>query len=421
MHKVVIVLVIVSIVLASLLAIQAIRDGNLAVTQLNTKPTAVVENIPPLPVTNIAVTNTSNMNGITINGNATEILNAESAVFNDVFKKVRNSVVQITSTVNTVAPGIIINGNPVQGRATSLGSGFVYDATKGYIITNNHVVQGANTVDVTFINGNTYSAKVIGADPFSDLAVIQITDDFSSEHLIPLSLGNSSQLVVGQQVIAMGNPFGLSDTMTNGIVSQINRVLPNQEMGFSIPDIIQTNAAINPGNSGGPLLTIQGIVVGVNSAIVSTSQSGQFSGIGFSIPSNTVAKIVPYLIKNGTYKHPWLGIEGTNLTPDLAQQLSLPRNTKGIVVASVVPGSSADNAGIIGRVQNGNLPSGDVITAIDGHPVKRMEDIISYLEQNTTVGDKITITVNRGGKSLDLPVTLQARPLVSPQQGTGGG
>jgi S1-C subfamily serine protease len=406
--------------------VQAIRDGNLAVTQLNTKPTTTVgEKIPPIPVTNIAASfsNVSVINsssGISSN-NASSILNAESALFNDVFNKVRNSVVQITSTANTVAPGITINGNPVLGRSTSLGSGFIYDAAKGYIITNNHVIQGANKVDVTFIDGNTYSAKVIGTDPFSDVAVLQITDDFSNQHLVPLSLGNSSQLMVGQQVIAIGNPFGLSDTMTNGIISQVHRLLPNQEMGFSIPDIIQTNAAINPGNSGGPLLTIDGIVIGVNSAIVSTSQAGQFSGIGFAIPSNTVAKIIPYLIKNGSYLHPWLGIEGTNLTPDLAQQLGLPRTAKGVVVASVAPGSPAANAGIIGRVQNGNIPSGDIITAINGQPVKRMEDIISYLEQSTSVGDKVGITVNRAGQSHELSVTLQARPPVSSEQDTGGG
>ncbi len=268
MQKLVLVLVIISIGLASLLVIQVIQNGNLGVTQLGTNPAAVVRNIQPLPVTNIAETS-FNTSRIGINGNASAILNAESALFNQIFNKVKNSVVQITSTVNTVNPNMVINGNPVQSQSTSLGSGFINDATKGLIITNDHVISGANTVDVTFIDGNTYSAKVIGADPFSDLAVLQITDDFSAEQLVPLSLGNSSQLMVGQQVIAIGNPFALSDTMTNGIVSQINRLLPNQQVGFSIPDVIQTDAAINPGNSGGPLLDIQGNVIGVNSAILS--------------------------------------------------------------------------------------------------------------------------------------------------------
>jgi S1-C subfamily serine protease len=414
MHKGIIILVIISVVLASLLAIQVIRDGNLAVTQLNTKPVAV-QNIQPLPVTNTAE-DSFNTSGVTFNGTGLTMLNAESTVFNQIFNKVENSVVQITSTVNEVGP--IINGNPLQGESTSLGSGFIQDAAKGLIITNNHVIQGSNTVDVTFASGNTYSAEVIGTDPLSDLAVLQITDDFSSEHIASLQLGNSSQLEVGQQVIAIGNPFALSNSMTNGIISQVGRLLPNQEMGFSIPDVIQTNAAINPGNSGGPLLDIQGNVIGVNSAI--SSQTGEFAGIGFAIPSITVARIVPYLIKDGKYDHPWLGIAGVNLTPNLAQQLGLPRDSKGVVVASVTPGSPAANAGIIGRVQNGNIPAGDIITAIDGHQVKRIEDIISYIEEQKSVGDNVVITVNRGGQSQDLTATLQTTPLATSQQLTGG-
>jgi S1-C subfamily serine protease len=415
MHKGIIILVIISIVLASLLAIQVIQDGNLAVTQLNTKP-VVVQNIQPLPVTNTAE-NFFNTTGLTINGTALTMLNAESAVFNQIFKKVENSVVQITSTVNAVGPSI--NGNPFQDQSARLGSGFVQDAAKGLIITNNHVIQGSNTVDVTFASGNTYSAKVIGTDPLSDLAILQITDDFSTEHTASLQLGNSSQLEVGQQVIAIGSPFALSNSMTNGIISQVGRLLPNQEMGFSIPDVIQTDAAINPGNSGGPLLDIQGNVIGVNSAI--SSETGEFAGIGFAIPSNTVARIVPYLIRDGKYDHPWLGIAGVNLTPNLAQQLGLPRDSKGVVVASVTPGSPADIAGIIGRVENGNIPAGDIITAVDGHQVKRMEDIISYIEEQKSVGDKVAITVNRGGQSLDLTATLQARPLATSQQSADGG
>ena len=410
MHKGIIILIIISVVLASLLAIQVIQDGDLAVTQLNTKPVAV-QNIQPLPVTNTAE-DSLNTSGLTSNGTGLTMLNAESRVFNQLFKKVQNSVVQITSTVNVVAP-IIINGIPLQGESTSLGSGFIQDAAKGLIITNNHVIQGSNTVDVTFASGNTYSAKVIGTDALSDLAVLQIIDDFSSEHIISLQLGNSSQLEVGQQVIAIGNPFALSNSMTNGIISQVGRLLPNQEMGFSIPDVIQTNAAINPGNSGGPLLDIQGNVIGVNSAI--TSQTGEFAGVGFAIPSNTVARIVPYLIKDGKYNHPWLGISGVNLTPNLAQQLGLPRDSKGVAIASVIPGSPAANAGIIGRAQNGNIPVGDIITAIDGHQVKRMEDIISYIEEQRSVGDNVVITVNRGGQSQDLTATLQATPLATSQ------
>src|ERR687884_404860 len=415
MHKAIIVLTIISIVLASLLGIQIIRDGNIAMTLLNTKPAAQVQNIPPLPVSNIEKSS-FNMSDTKISSNASTILNAQSIIFNQIFNNAKNSVVQITSTINTAIPNIIINGNPLQRQSTSLGSGFVFDADKGLIITNNHVIQGADKVDVTFIDGNTYSAKVIGADPFGDLAVLQITDDFSSQHLTALSLANSSQLQVGQQVIAIGNPFALSDTMTNGIISQVGRVLPNQEMGFSIPDVIQTNAAINPGNSGGPLLDLHGNVIGVNSAI--TSQTGEFAGIGFAIPSNTVAKIIPYLIRDGKYNHPWLGIAGANLTPDLAQQLAMPRNSKGVVVASVTPGGPADKAGIVGSVQNDNTtPSGDIITAIDGHQIKRMEDVISYIEEQKSAGNNVIVTLNRDGQPHDLTLTLQARPLPTLQVG----
>ena len=220
-----------------------------------------------------------------------------------IFKKVENSVVQITSKVSTVDNNVIINGEPLQ--STRLGSGFVYDK-EGRIITNNHVVEGSKTVNVTFVDGNTYTAKVVGTDPDNDIAVIQIIDNFSDENLVPLTFGDSSQLQVGQQVIAIGNPFGLSDTMTHGIISQVGRLLPNENLGFSIPDVIQVDAPINPGNSGGPLLNIQGEAIGMNTAI--KTNTGEFSGVGFAIPSDSIQRIVPQLIKNGIYNHPWLGI-----------------------------------------------------------------------------------------------------------------
>jgi S1-C subfamily serine protease len=195
--------------------------------------------------------------------------------------------------------------------------------------------------------------------------------------------------------------------MTTGIVSQVGRLLPNPELGFSIPSAIQTDAAINPGNSGGPLLDAQGNVMGVNTAI--TSNTGDFSGIGFAIPSNTVARIVPHLISEGKYDHPWLGITGTNLTPDLAEKKGLPRDFKGVAIASVVSGGPAEKAGIIGGSGN-DLLAGDVVTAINGHTVKRIEDIIFYIEEQTLVGDKVTITVHRDGQSRELSATLEARP-----------
>ena len=410
--KEVAILIVISVLISSVLAIQVVRDGGLALGQL-VNPTMQSASSIPLGKegSNNGAANTNTTILTASGGNASAILDTESAALNQVFKKAGGSVVQITSKVKTTIPNIIINGNPYESQSTRLGSGFVYDV-EGRIITNDHVVDGAKTVDITFVDGNTYSAKVVGTDAFSDIAVLQMTDDFSDEHLTPLQLGDSSQLQVGQQMIAIGNPFGLSDTMTTGIVSQLGRLLPNQEMGFSIPNAIQTDAAINPGNSGGPLLDIQGNVIGVNTAI--KSNTGEFSGIGFAIPSNTVSRIVPHLIQEGKYEHPWLGITGASLTPDLAEQLKLPRDFRGVAIATVTPGGPADKAGIVGASRN-DVPAGDVITVINGHPIKRIEDVIFYIEEQTSVGDKVTITVYRDGQSQDLTAYLEARPLPAMQ------
>jgi S1-C subfamily serine protease len=325
------------------------------------------------------------------------------------FEKVEGSVVQITSTVSTVNNNIVINGNPLTSKSTRLGSGFIYDA-KGLIVTNNHVIDGADNVDVTFTDGNTYSAKVLGKDAYSDLAVIQITDKVT-EKLQPLMIGNSSDLRVGDQVVAIGNPFGLSNTMTTGIVSQLGRLIPNEDNTFSIPNVIQTDAAINPGNSGGPLIDMQGEVIGVNSAI--QSNTGSFAGIGFAISSSAVQRIVPVLIKDGKYDHPWLGIAGTSLTPKLDVQFGLDRNTKGMLITSVTDGGPAQKAGIKGTSFDrlGNVrKAGDIVTAIDGQEVKRIEDVITYLEQNTHPGDTVTIHLNRADQDTQAHVVIAARP-----------
>lgn len=326
-----------------------------------------------------------------------------------IFKQVNNSVVQITSKITTVNTHIIINGNPLESQSTRLGSGFVYD-TQGRIITNNHVVDGAKTVDVTFVDGNTYTTKIVGTDTFSDIAVLQITDNFSDERLVPLAFTDSSKLQVGDPVIAIGNPYGLSDTMTTGIVSQVGRLLPNQELGFSIPNVIQTDAAINPGNSGGPLLNMRGEVIGMNTAI--RSNTGDFSGIGFAIPSNTITRIVPVLIQKGSFSHPWLGISGTSLTPDVAQSLGLPRNSKGVIISEVVKDGPADKAGLHSATVDGNaLKEADIILSIDGKAMKRIEDVIFYIEEYKAVGDNVLLTVGRGGQTQSLTVTLEARSL----------
>jgi len=335
---------------------------------------------------------------------------AISSPLTQIFKQVENSVVQITSRVPNPNMQIIINGNPLGGQSTRLGSGFVYDK-EGHIITNNHVIDGASSADVTFVDGNSYRAKVIGNDPSSDIAVLQITDNFSPENLSPLALSNSSSLQVGQQVIAIGNPFGLSDSMTTGIISQTGRLLPNPETQFSTPDAIQTDAPINPGNSGGPLLNLQGQVVGINTAI--NSATGEFSGIGFAVPSNTIARELPTLIQNGTYAHPWLGIAGGHMTPDQALSAGLPRNYKGVVVGAVQPGSPAEKVGLQG-IQQGDFSNtqkiGDIITGVDGHPVRTIDDLINYVDLHKAVGDNVVLTVSRQGQITNLNLVLGARP-----------
>ena len=330
----------------------------------------------------------------------------DSLSLNSIFKEVENSVVQIT---RKVPPSSILSPSPESENASALGSGFVYD-NKGRIITNNHVVGDAKIMDITLVDGNRYTANVIGTDIFSDMAVIEIVENLteqSSPSLKPLVIGNSSELEVGEQVIAIGNPFGLAGTMTTGIISQTGRLLPDQQTGFSIPNAIQTDTLINPGNSGGPLLNMKGQVIGMNTA-------GLFgSGIGFAIPSNAITRIVPALIEKGNYTHPWLGFTAATLTSDLAESVEgLERNFKGVLVDSIVKDGPADKAGIQGRItdQYGEKHGGDIITAVDGRIVYQNEDLISYIAENKEVGDRTTLTIYRNGQFLDLEMTIQERP-----------
>jgi S1-C subfamily serine protease len=333
-----------------------------------------------------------------------------SLSLNSIFKQVENSVVQIT---RKVPPSSILPPIPETENATTLGSGFVYD-NKGRIITNNHVVGDAKIVDITLVDGNRYTGNVTGTDIFSDIAVIEIVGENLTEQsssspppLRPLLIGNSSELEVGEQVLAIGNPFGLAGTMTTGIISQTGRLLPDQQTGFSIPNAIQTDTLINPGNSGGPLLNTNGQVIGMNTA-------GLFgSGIGFAIPSNAITRIVPALIEKGNYTHPWLGFTAATLTSDLAESVEgLERNFKGVLVDSIVKDGPADKAGVNGSItdQYGERHGGDIITAVDGHNVIQIEDFISYLEEQKKVGDRITLTIYRNGQFLDLEMTIQERP-----------
>lgn len=326
--------------------------------------------------------------------------NDKSLSLNDLFELVENSIVQVTKTMPPANPY-----GPDKENSTSLGSGFIYN-DKGYIVTNNHVVENAKVVDITFINGDRYTANITGTDPFSDLAVIKINENTTGLPK-PLVVGNSSALRVGDQVVAIGNPFGLDSSMTTGIVSQIGRLLSIDERGFSIPNAIQTDALINPGNSGGPLLNMKGEVIGVNTA-------GIFpGGIGLAVPSNTVLRIIPVLMEEKNYTHPWLGVTGNTLTSDLAKREKVDRTLKGVIIENIVRSSPADLAGLNGSNidQYGEKRGGDIVTAVDGKQILKMEDLISYLELNKAVNENATLSVYRDGEIIDKQVTLKSRPL----------
>jgi S1-C subfamily serine protease len=402
--------------------------------------------------------------------------NATTLTPTELFSKIQDSVVQITTTNREIA-----------GPSSSgLGSGFIYDKN-GHIITNYHVVALAslpgvysnnssspsdNNTDiiVTFHDGSAYNARVVGSDPFSDIAILRV-ENISESKLTPLSFGNSSQVKIGEQVIAIGNPFGLSGTLTVGVVSGLGRTIPSlaaeegpslprdnqgeQEQprlpripppfddlfpdipdlpfelpplipdqpqqqqessgAFSIPDIIQTDAAINPGNSGGPLLNMKGQAIGMNTAIFSAT--GVYAGVGFAIPSNTITKVVPSLIATGSYQHPWLGLIGIDITPDIAKALGLGlEDAKGFLVIGVNEGSPADKAGIRGGDKVANINGreirlgGDIVLKIDNQDVRKIEDILTYLERYKHIGDTIQLTILRDGRPQTINITLTARP-----------
>lgn len=341
----------------------------------------------------------------------TSISRPNSSFYNDVFKQTQGSVVQISRTV----PQTGIAVDPSQENGTGLGSGFVFDQ-EGHIITNNHVVAGAKVVDVTFTNGDRSRANVTAADPYVDLAVLKIIQTENNtleqeQHLEALQLANSSALQVGDPVIAIGNPYGLAGTMTTGIVSQVGRLVPAPGIGFSIPDVIQTDAAVNPGNSGGPLLDTQGRVVGV-------TFGGFPGGVNFAIPSNLVQKIAPALIAEGNYTHPYLGFTGTTLTSDLAASIAnITQNLKGVSVNTIVQTGPADKAGLNGTTidQYGRKHGGDVIVAVDGDKIREFEQLVSYLEGNKSPGDNVVLSVFRNGSVIDLDAVLEKRPASAPQ------
>jgi 2-alkenal reductase len=288
----------------------------------------------------------------------------------------------------------------------------------GHIVTNNHVVEGATFIEVSFTNGLVVQAKDVITDPDSDLAVIKV--DEIPDGVQPLPIGNSSEVQVGQRAIAIGNPFGLQTTLTVGVVSARGRTVQNRQADgggrYSIADVIQTDAAINPGNSGGPLFNSRGEVIGVNTAI--RSEGGTFEGVGFAVPSNTVKKVTTALIAEGKYEHPYLGIgfDPNPVTAIVAQKLNLPI-TNGVFVRSVVEGGPADQAGIQANLEDSQIINGDnfpvksdIIVMINDRKVISSENIIDYLATDTEVGQTVTLTILRDGKEQKVEVKLGARP-----------
>jgi S1-C subfamily serine protease len=329
------------------------------------------------------------------------ITSAEESQLIDLYSRVNNSVVSILVQIGD--------------QGFSQGSGFVFD-TEGHVVTNQHVVDGGSNIEVDFPSGLKLRGEVIGTDPDADLAVIELQD--VTEPLTPLPLADSDLIQVGQRVVAIGNPFGLAGTMTVGIISGLGRTLASNRVtedgtSYTAPDIIQTDAAINPGNSGGPLINLAGEVIGINKAL--ESQTGTNSGVGFAIAANTVRQVVPYLISDGRFVYPYLGLSsgGDELTLAAQDALGLPQAT-GAYVGSVVPGGPSDQAGLRGDSAPDTATQfagdGDLIVGVDGQPVRQFSDLMSYLVNHTRPGQTITLSVLRDGAPLDLSVTLGERP-----------
>ena len=382
-------------------------------TETTPPPTGVVTT----PVQDLLInddTGTSNAIPTAVPQSVIDEADAEYLLLSNIYERVKPSVVSI-ETERALDSSADANN-------LTRGSGFIYD-TDGHIITNAHVVSQARTIRVTFHDGYVVSAQLVGFDNFSDLAVLKV--DVDMERLRPLLLGDSDTVRVGQRAIAIGNPFGLSSSMSVGIISGLGRSLRSAELidatsipGFENPDIIQTDTPINPGNSGGPLLNSQGKVVGVNTAI--RTENGVFQGVGFAVPIRTVKRVVPELIDNGVVDYAWIGIsvmpeENGFSVVSLAEALELPVDS-GVLIRGITENSPADKAGLRGgdtfQDVRGALvcTGGDIVIAIDGNYIKNMDELVSYLILETQPDDTITLLVVRGRDTFEIPVTLQSRP-----------
>ena len=364
-------------------------------------------------------TSTTSTSASSVTTTTTETVNTTATTSNSILSSVNGIETTLESIFIQVSPSVVLINDDMPATATSaggaaLGSGFVWD-TQGDIVTNNHVIDGASNITVTFSDGTVVNATLVAADPGSDLAVIKVNP--SGLQLQPVTVDKNAPQV-GQLAIAIGNPYGEQNTLTVGFVSAIGRLVPSVENAvgptFNIPDIIQTDAAINPGNSGGVLLDDAGALIGVTQSI--DTSSGSSSGVGFAIPESIVEQVIPALITTGVYDHPYLGITVTSLDPNIAATMNLSSGQRGALVVAVTSGSPANKAGIEAGSTNFTddgtqvTVGGDVIIAYNGLTVKSSDDLITDLANEGVVGQSVTLTVLRGGKQITITITPGIRP-----------
>ena len=323
----------------------------------------------------------------------------------DLYRRANPAVVNVTTYMNEA-------GFDSPGTGIGQGSGFLYD-NQGRIVTNNHVVENATRVEVTFSDGTTQEARILGIDPDSDLALLEV--DTIPAEIQPLALGDSNALQVGQTVAAIGNPFGLDGTLTVGVVSALGRVVPSGLSQYSIPQVVQTDAPINPGNSGGPLLDMQGKVIGVNTQILTGDGTRANAGVGFAVPANIILKVAPAIIKIGAYTWPWLGVRGGTVSTMIAKANDLGE-LRGAYIAEVLPNGPAVKAGLRGANSEVELDGlavpvgGDVVKAVDGQAIVSFDDLLEYIALRSEVGQNLTLTIMRYGREQTVTARLEARP-----------
>ncbi len=370
----------------------------------------------PAAQENSGAENTSDLPESGLDLDPMSVVAAHEKVLGDIYDTALPSVVLVRVSRNFGAlegepEARVIPGLPEDFYQRAGGSGFVWD-NEGHIVTNQHVVSGADRVTVILFDRTEMEAEVLGADPDSDLAVLKVQD--SAGILAPLALGDSDLVNAGQVAVALGNPFGQQFSITSGIISGVGRTIRSGNSPFSIPEVLQTDAPINPGNSGGPLLDRNGRVIGINTQII--SRSGSSAGIGFAVPVNIAKLVIPALLEEGHFDYSWLGISGSSLNPDVAEAMALPRETRGALLIGIAPDGPAERAGLRGSdrslmLEGLEMPvGGDIVVAIDGNPVSGIDDIIAYLVSNTRPDQEITLDVLREGEREAIKVTLGTRP-----------